>query len=591
MNKLYINNLRYLSQLNKKFKKDLEAVRVSSVFIKESKDEEKNIFTLYKENEVAIHSNYYPRKQARFIAEDALKDSPDVVFLFGLGLGYELKEMIKLNNTTRYFIIEPNIEIFKKSLEVLDIKFLFNNNNIFFILDNRCEYIINFFETLVYNDKTVNIKFVVLPTYYLIYNELINEIERHINEIINKIRINIRTINLSNRAWCQAFMANLKHLKSSCTVEKLKPIFKNVPAIIVAAGPSLNYNIDKLKEINGKAIVAAVGTGIQILEANNIRADLVGAIDVWKSEEELFHNLKLNRDIPLLYSSHISYNIPSMMPGPKFLMNCGLMDTYINENLHWEKFNIFTGPSIANTIAYNLSELGCNPIIFLGQDMCISEESWYAKGAKNNIDFTKEELEKQGYIKTKNKKNKDVYTLSAFLGMKTSMEKCIEQHPDIKYFNGTEDGLEIKGAENINFNTYVDESLNIENQMIGNKIKQVYNEQIENYDKKVINEFIECTKKYNDNIIYLIKGLLLVLSGDSSEKEKIQHINYVENLLTKNEFFSSLVKTLVNEIEFVYQSKPYLERIEQQYAYILDKCLIMENAFVYEVYQSQNNIN
>lgn len=499
--------------------------------------------------------------------------------------------MLKLNSNTRYFIIEPNIEIFKKSLEISDIKFLFNNNNIFFILDNRLEYIINFFETLVYNDKTVNIKFVVLPTYYLIYNELINKIEEHVNELINKIRINIRTVNLSNRAWCQAFIANFKHLKSACPVQKLKPVFQNVPAIIVAAGPSLNYNIDKLKEVNGNAIIAAVGTGIQILEANNIRADLAGAIDVWKSEEELFQNLNLNRDIPLLYSSHLCYSIPSIISGPKFVMNCGLMDTYINTNLKWEQYNIFTGPSIANTIAYNLSELGCNPIIFLGQDMCFAEEKWYAKGAKNNADFTKEQLEKQGYIKTKNKKNKDVYTMNTFLGMKTSMEQCIEQHPYIKYLNGTEDGLKIKGAEDIDFNSYIEKNLNVKKEPIGNIIKKVYNRHIEDYDKEAISKFIGCTKEQNDNIISLIKDLLLVIGGDSSENEKRQHINYVEDLLNKNDFYSFFVKTLINEVEFIYKSKPYLERMEQQYSYILDKCMIMENAFIYEVFQGKNYIN
>lgn len=585
MNKEYKNNMKYIKSLNIALYNKIKDTKITNAYINECKNGMRNVLKKFNNNCIDIHSSYYPEKQAKYVSLYALEDNPDIVFLFGMGLGYELKEMIKVNSNTRYFIIEPDDEIFKLLVENEDIKYLFNNNNIYFIQDNVFENIVSFFEQMVYTDKTINIKFLILPAYKTMYKDLTSKLNDYLKEFLNRIRINIRTVNLSNRAWCQSFIANLKYLKETIPVSKLKNTFKDKPAIIVAAGPSLNYNLEKLKELQDKVIIAAVGTGMQILEKNGIKASLVGAIDVWKSEENLFDNLCINSNIPLFFSSHTAYKIPGILNGPKFTMTTGHMDLYISESLNWGENEFFTGPSIANTMAYNLSKLGCNPIIFLGQDLCYSDDKWYAEGAINNTEFSKDYFEENGFVRTRNRNNDEVYTINTFLAMKTSLEHCIKLYPHLTYLNGTKNGLNIVGAKNIDFNSYIDNIKESKEQYNINKsLTEVYEEHINSMDVEKINKFIFNLNHHNKQIINILMEVSKFLEDEHRESEKIECINKTLMSLNKFEFYDKVIVHITREIEFIYSSRSYIDKHKQMFAYILDKCLIMDNAFEYEVY-------
>ena len=256
VNKIYKKNMKLIKDINPYLYDEINRIELRTVKTSITRNHSKNIIKNNKGIEFIIHSQYNPEYQAQFIAQNAVKDNPDIIFLFGLGLGYELKKMIKLNNRVRYFVVEPDREIFKILLQNFDINFLFSKINIHFILGKRAEDIGDFYENVVGCEKSIKIKFVILPSYKNIYDKLIQEILLSIKEKMNIFRVNVATLTVSHRQWFQNYIGNLKYLNLMCPVTKLKESFKGKSAILVSAGPSLNYNIDMIKRLQGKVLIA-----------------------------------------------------------------------------------------------------------------------------------------------------------------------------------------------------------------------------------------------------------------------------------------------------------------------------------------------
>ncbi|CAB1241635.1 conserved hypothetical protein [Clostridiaceae bacterium BL-3] len=581
MKTVYQKNMKFIKKINSYLYDKINEVELKTVKKVITKNHYINIVKNVNENEFIIHSQYAPQYQAKFIARNAFKDDKyDIIFLFGLGLGYELKEMIKLNGKVRYFVVEPDEEIFKLLLEYDDIKYLFNRINIHFILGHNSEDIGRFYNNVIGFEKSVNIKFVVLPSYQNIYESLINDIFSNIKEKINVFRVNINTVTVSHKQWFQNYIGNLKYADNMCPVTKLKENFNGEPAIVVSAGPSLNYNIETLRELQGKVLITTAGSGISVLENKKIKADIICMIDGWVNESRLIENVELNRDAAVFYSSMLYYKILSKLQGPKFLLNVNNMDSEIYSTIGEDPFNLFSGPSVANSLVYNLSELGCSPIIFLGQDLCYSSGKNYAEGATYERDMSGE-LNNKGYIKMKNKTNVDVYTTPTFLSMKTSMEFCIKLHPHIKYLNGTEDGLEIEGAKNIDFNEYARKNFNDEYSL---NIKDVYDNFINN---ETDIEKLKCMEKNLENentkLIDLLKESIKYMDSGIEQKKIYKVIERSYNKLNSIRLYKNIIEPALGSLDFLYKNKNYIERNKQKFAYVLDKCLIMDNAFTYIV--------
>jgi hypothetical protein len=105
-----------------------------------------------------------------------------------------------------------------------------------------------------------------------------------------------------------------------------------------------------------------------------------------------------------------------------------------------------SGFSVANIALYLLIQLRCSPIVFIGQDLCYTRGKLHAEGSWDE-DIEDRYIRKQ--IETVDIFGNKVYTDKTFIGMKNIFESIIADSPEVKYYNATEGGLPIKGAENI----------------------------------------------------------------------------------------------------------------------------------------------
>jgi hypothetical protein len=85
------------------------------------------------------------------------------------------------------------------------------------------------------------------------YERMRNELLRQYLVVRPLMEVNVRTsTNIQQNSF-----TNLKHMATSPDVGELKDQFKDVPFILIGAGPSLDESIDFLKKVQDKAIIVA----------------------------------------------------------------------------------------------------------------------------------------------------------------------------------------------------------------------------------------------------------------------------------------------------------------------------------------------
>lgn len=220
--------------------------------------------------------------------------------------------------------------------------------------------------------------------------------------------------------------------------------FSGKPAIIVAAGPSLNKNIDLLKKLTGKALIIAAGTALGALYKHGITPHVLAVLDPTPKMYEGVKNF-LQPETTLLLSPLVHEAIPRSHSGRIMFYKP------TNDDVPEEFWPVLPPTALipANfsvaTAAYGFACFaGANPIICVGQDLAYTAESHHADGViatdmskatpKENIAFV------PGYY------GGMVQTDLMFKDIIDYITSIFEKFSDRTFINATEGGAYIPGA-------------------------------------------------------------------------------------------------------------------------------------------------
>lgn len=512
---------------------------------------------LYVENEgekCFIHSTYDVEREFFRMFSSVDKNAERVV-IFGFSIGkcidYICNNFKNLNNIT---IIEPDLNIFKVMLNSINISELTERvGKITFIINKSKEEATEILWDCLNNKLTEKVELVYNIPYRSLYPEYFEYV---INMVTSKIReylLNISTDEIFRFKWAENIIKNNKH--SVPLLVELSGKFKDIPVILVSAGPSLNYNIQYLKQINDKSIIFALGSAIKILDSNGIVPHFRLAFDGSEAERNVFKNIDTKAST-LIFSDMLNYNIVNEYKGNKLRMvlNTDYISQYIQYKVYGNN-NIFdSGFSVANVALDVVLKLGFEKIIFLGQDLCYTEGNVHAKGTwrqeNNEVNF-----DESKFIKTINVIGETVYTDRSFLGMRDKLEQKIKINNGITYINATERGLNIEGTINKTFSDVMKVDLN-NTFNIEDKLDVLFNEF--NKDKKesdklkvvnltIINELKDIIK-INEDRIKRIKKLEKYCEKGLGINKLMLELKYIQNIeyeLDNSDFYKKTIGAIL----------------------------------------------
>ena len=176
-------------------------------------------------------------------------------------------------------------------------------------------------------------------------------------------------------------LRNLPALASEGDVATLSGAAAGVPAIVVAAGPSLDGNLEGLRAVRDRAVIIAVDTALRPLLAAGIAPHLVIGVDPGESNVRHLSDLPPCPDTYLV--AEASLGPPAVEPfrGRTFLFSVSNHEPWPWLCAHGAGRGGLRAWGSVLTSAFDLAlTMGCDPIVFAGADLGFTGHRPYCRG-------------------------------------------------------------------------------------------------------------------------------------------------------------------------------------------------------------------
>ena len=505
------------------------------------------------DNKEKYLGSYYNHKKDidKFIKDIGEIYDNTVIVTYGIIDGEYLLELSKIKEKTfKIIVFEKDEELIKriyndkyydKILKDIRIKiFKYDDKKIEDIFLNE----LNGLD--IYNTKIVN------NNLLLKYNNIeMVTISKIFKKFMSKKVIDNNTVNYFSKRWFEIFIKNFKYTLNSTFLDDIKNKFINKPAIILSAGPSLEKNIDLIKTCYEEFIIISGGRTLSKLEQINVKPDILAIIDGDEKSYDLVKN-NLNIDTPLVFCNGTNEKIVEKHKGKKIYDSTGI--DFIGPIVKKEQKSKFEGGSVAHACINTAIHLGCNPIIFIGQDLAYTNDKVHA----NFCEFTNDKYKDEEVLENVKKESDifidDIYgnkvrTNLSFNMFREHIEEIIKKNNNIKFINATEGGAFINGAEVMMLKDVI--SL-YGNNKIENKILDLNSTLTQEEKNKAIDEFKKSIKYLRD-----IKDACCKLI-DLNKKLKIK---YNKRQLIEYDKISTKMDVLEEELEKLYLKVDYIRSL------------------------------
>jgi len=222
--------------------------------------------------------------------------------------------------------------------------------------------------------------------------------------------------------------------------------FANIPAITVGAGPSLDKNIELLKDVGQKVIIIASDSVLRKLFDMGIKPHFVCCIDFLEDNyKNKFEGIDIPSELSLVYNQTCHWKIPLVFDeSRRFVVQIGSkISQWISKIFAGPMGSVDAGQTVTH-MAFNLANyMGCNPICLIGQDLSFPDKvTDHAEGCSTW------KTEGNELIEEKNIYGEQIYTILPFISMKYIFETKIRDTNKM-IINATEGGLNIAGTQNM----------------------------------------------------------------------------------------------------------------------------------------------
>ena len=358
------------------------------------------------------------------------------------------------------------------------------------------------------------------------YDKARNEMIRQYLVLRPLMEVNLRTgTNLQENT-----LENLPHMANSPDIGMLEGMFQDIPFILIGAGPSLDESIDFLRKVQNRAIIVCSNSSFRKLINSGIRPNLVVTADPMSPTLAGFQNVDLS-DVPLACPFSAYPEIVRRFSGRiiSWVTFSPLIDV-LKDSQGLSPGTPIMEQGTVSGCALDISRLlGCEKVLFIGQDMCVRKDGKYYTDDSAYADSGSHFTDKiEGHRLPGNTTDEVVVEGRLFVYLKT-FEKFIQEHPNVHYRNLARAGVKVEGAPYINFDEAID--------WIG---VQSSNQRFEEEVKKILSSQVPCpslpdtyfrTKRYAEN---LLEQTLSLAIKTELLPEKLQGSNYLNNKALKN---------------------------------------------------------
>ena len=336
-----------------------------------------------------LHSRYDPVGEAAKLAAGVDTKGKFCFIIGGFGLGYHVRALYeRLHGEVLLVVTEPSLELLSTALATVDLAEVIDSNRLVILTDadkSRLHARLTPYNVLV----MLGIQFVTHPASERVAGPFHAQIRKVITDFVAYTRTTVVTLVQNAQITCRNIASNLPAYLSTPPINILKDRFAGYPGIVVAAGPSLRKNIDLLPKVKGKAVIAAVQTMFQPLLARGIVPDFVTSLDFHEMSQRFFQGIDDFMGVHLVAEPKCTWHVVDHYGGPVCLLDSSFARLLVGDALA-ARDGLPPGATVAHLAFYLIRYLGCDPIIFVGQDLGYTGHVFYIPGVEVHKSWTGE---------------------------------------------------------------------------------------------------------------------------------------------------------------------------------------------------------
>lgn len=396
-----------------------------------------------------------PREAIRETLKSTIKnpmEKNDIIITFGIGLGYMLDEVYN-TYPSRIFVYEPDIKVLHFVLNNVDISEHLASGRVY-ITDNLDELMKKISEIYITKDR---VEVVYLKNYAIVKNQELLELTQKVYETCRSKMVDVNTITKYSKRWLLNTLKNINLVNNNSSVFRLSDLqgkFSGQTALILAAGPSLNENIEKIKANRDKYVIFAVNKVLRVLESNGIFPDFAVCLDA----AAVNSTLTGLEDFCARTNCIMDIKSDSVLFTKNFkriFVSFSKNDMVVKKLAEYNALNMYESGGTATAMAFVAAvKLGFSKIIFSGLDMAFKDDVIYSTGEVMNkvgdnqivVGKTQKKI-----VKVKSVTGELVNTREDYAAFIQHFETLIKDMEFTEVYNTTSFGALIEGMKNVSF--------------------------------------------------------------------------------------------------------------------------------------------
>ncbi len=304
----------------------------------------------------------------------------EALFISGFALGYHVAALEHVARDHAYFVYEADEDVFRVALEHGDLVPVLERAKTRFFVGQDDVGLLAWLRDAVVQADALEVATIEFAPSMTLHPDVYAAARATLQTVMDWRSGQIGTLVGAAEEVEHNALRNVAALAESEGVADFAGRFAGLPAVVVAAGPSLAELIPDLRRAAERCVIIAVGKALRLLLAEGIAPDFVVAVDMTEPSAAVFEGLEIPAKTILLYDPDCWYTIPRDWPTRKLSYESGSdLGAWLAKATaplgHLDK-----GPSVAHSAFEFACQTGADPIALVGLDLAVPGRGSHAPG-------------------------------------------------------------------------------------------------------------------------------------------------------------------------------------------------------------------
>jgi len=324
---------------------------------------------------VWLHSRYDPQAEGRRIADEAIATGADLVVVLGLGFGYATRAA--LSSGARVAVIESSAAWIAALLHSSELVDIISNEQCALILCPEGHGVSEYLDEVVPRSIAIIENGATMAT----FPEAAEALRSQVTIYRKKDEINAATLRRFGRLWVNNLSRNIRIAAACPGLSSLVARFHGFPALVLAAGPSLDEIAGLLPELAKRMVIICVDTALRTVLRTGVEPDFIIVVDpqYWNvrhldrccSPGSILITEAAVWPSVLRFRARQTALCSSIYP----------LGRYVEDRLGPPKGSLGAGGSVATTAWDFARIIGCAPLYMAGLDLSFPDGKTHANAS------------------------------------------------------------------------------------------------------------------------------------------------------------------------------------------------------------------